>query len=56
MPDPNCHIPVVCDANADSNSYSHTDRNCDCDPYPYSYAYSDGVRQRDNRKRWIRDR
>ena len=50
MPDLDCLIPVVCDANAYRNGYSHTDGNSDV------YAYSDTVRQRDNPKRWIRDR
>ena len=49
MPDLDCLIPVVCDANAYRNGYSHTDGNSDV------YAYSDTVRQRDNPKRRIRD-
>ena len=48
MPDLDCLIPVVCDANAYRNGYSHTDGNSD--------TYGDAVRQWDNPKRWIRDR
>ena len=48
MPDPDCLVPAVYDANAYRNGYSHTDGN--------SNTYGDAVRQRDNPKRWIRDR
>jgi hypothetical protein len=44
MPDPDCDIPVLCNADAHSNSYRHTGDNSDT----YRYAYSDAMRQRHN--------
>jgi hypothetical protein len=36
MPDPDCHVPIMCIANADSNSYI----DCDWDTYRHAYSHA----------------
>jgi hypothetical protein len=39
MPNPDCHIPAMYNANADSNGYSHADWNSDT----YTYSHGDAM-------------